>query len=264
MSERLSILTLNIGNPSCERAERQLEWLQDRAEDVLVLTETAASRGCDLLAERFSRANWEVRFRRPAEGERGVLIASRVQLADRGADLVSYLPARVESVTVAGGLLEIIGVYVPSRDGSTAKIDRKRRFVAELTRAVRSMTRRSVLLGDLNVIEPSHRPRYAWFQDWEYALYRDLLEAGWVDAYRLQQPSKTEHSWVGYEGDGYRYDHAFVSADLTDQVIACAYLHEAREGDLTDHSAMTLKLAIAGGEPIAVDRATPDEPATLF
>jgi exodeoxyribonuclease III len=263
MNERLSVLTLNIGNPSRKRAERQLEWLQDRAEDVLVLTETAASRGCDLLAERFSRANWDVRFPRPAEGERGVLIASRVQLADRGPDLVSYLPARVENVTVAGGL-EIIGVYVPSRDGSTAKIDRKRRFVTELTGAVRSMTGRSVLLGDLNVIEPEHRPRYAWFQDWEYALYRDLLEAGWVDAYRLQQPSKTEHSWVGYEGDGYRFDHVFVSADLSVEVIACAYLHEAREGNLTDHSAMTLELKLTGVEALDVNPHISSDQPTLF
>jgi exodeoxyribonuclease III len=262
--ERLSILTLNIGNPSRERAERQLEWLQDRSEDVLVLTETAASRGCELLAERLSRANWQVRCPRPAEGERGVLIASRVRLAERGDEMLSYLPARMETATVSGSLVEVIGVYVPSRDGSMAKVERKRRFVTELTQAVRSRASRTVLVGDLNVLEPEHRPHYGWFQEWEYALYRDLLAAGWVDAYRLQQPSKMEHSWVGYEGDGYRYDHTFVSADLAHDVIACSYLHETRDGDLTDHSAMTLELKIAGCEPLAVDRAISDEQRTLF
>jgi exodeoxyribonuclease-3 len=262
--ERVSILTLNIGNPSRERAERQLEWVQDRAEDVLVLTETAASRGCDLLAQQLARANWEVRFPRPAAGERGVLIASRVRLAERGDEMSSYLPARIENATVTGGLLEIIGVYVPSRDGSTGKIERKRRFVTELTQAVRSRANRSVLVGDLNVLEPEHRPRYGWFEEWEYALYSDLLAAGWVDAYRLKEPSEMEHSWVGYEGDGYRYDHAFVSADLAHEVVACSYLHETRDGDLTDHSAMTLELKITGCEPLAVDRCMTGEQPSLF
>lgn len=41
----LSLLTLNIANPSPERAERQLSWLAARDEDVLVLTETKDSAG---------------------------------------------------------------------------------------------------------------------------------------------------------------------------------------------------------------------------
>lgn len=46
----LSLLTLNIANPSPERAERQLGWLAARDEDVLVLTETKDSAGCRLPA----------------------------------------------------------------------------------------------------------------------------------------------------------------------------------------------------------------------
>jgi exodeoxyribonuclease-3 len=36
----LSLLTLNIGNPSADRARRQLFWLAGHREHVLVLTET--------------------------------------------------------------------------------------------------------------------------------------------------------------------------------------------------------------------------------
>src|SRR5258707_341038 len=46
----LSLLTFNIGNPSPERAQRQLAWLASRDEQVLILTETKASAGCQLLA----------------------------------------------------------------------------------------------------------------------------------------------------------------------------------------------------------------------
>ena len=52
----LSMLTLNIGSPSAERAHRQLAWLATRHEDVFVLTETRASDGCRHLADAFRMA----------------------------------------------------------------------------------------------------------------------------------------------------------------------------------------------------------------
>ena len=48
----LSFLTFNIGNPSEQRAQRQLEWLAGRPEHVLVLTETKASAGCRTRRDR--------------------------------------------------------------------------------------------------------------------------------------------------------------------------------------------------------------------
>jgi exodeoxyribonuclease-3 len=262
--ETIGVLAMNIGNPSRERAERQLEWLQERPEHVLVLTETAPSAGCDLIAERLEGARWQVQFPRPGDGERGVLIASRVALAARNDDVVPYLAARAERATLAGDALEILGVYVPSRDASVAKTERKRRFIQALADAVEGAPCRAVLIGDLNIIEPSHQPAYAWFEEWEYDFYDGLLAAGWVDAYRLRSPEAIEHSWVSYDGEGYRYDHAFVSAPLADRVVDCAFAHETRELKLTDHSAMTLVLRLGGAQLLEVDEDLAGEPATLF
>jgi exodeoxyribonuclease III len=262
--ETIGVLAMNIGNPSRERAERQLEWLQERPEHVLVLTETAPSAGCDLIAERLEGARWQVRFPRPGDGERGVLIASRVGLTDRSGNVVSYLPARAERATLAGDMLDILGVYVPSRDSSVAKTERKRRFIDDLSNVAQKAPAHGVLIGDLNIIEPSHQPAYAWLQEWEYDFYEGLLTAGWVDAYRLRSPEAIEHSWVSYDGEGYRYDHAFVSAPLADRVVDCAFVHETRDLKLTDHSAMTLVLRLGGAQPLEVDEDLAGEPPTLF
>ena len=62
----LSFLTFNIGNPSEQRAQRQLGWLAGRPEHVLVLTETKASAGCRLLASAFTTAGCHVTFPVPA------------------------------------------------------------------------------------------------------------------------------------------------------------------------------------------------------
>lgn len=73
----LSLITVNVGAPSIERAHRQLRWLAARPEDVLVLTETKATAGSQFLAEAFAAA---------CPRERPVLV-----------DLFRYLhPERVE------------------------------------------------------------------------------------------------------------------------------------------------------------------------
>ena len=41
----LKVMTLNIGNPSLQRVQKQIDWLETRDEDVFVLTETKLSQG---------------------------------------------------------------------------------------------------------------------------------------------------------------------------------------------------------------------------
>ncbi|MFG2627314.1 hypothetical protein [Streptomyces sp. NPDC048473] len=120
----LDLLTFNLTNPSRDRAERQLAYLAARPEPVIVLTETADSAGCDLLESRFGAAGYYVVFPRPARGERGVMIVSRVAL-EPGSASVAYPPHRAVSVTVQTdeGPLDVTGLYVPSRDATRDEDD---------------------------------------------------------------------------------------------------------------------------------------------
>lgn len=267
----LSFLTFNIGNPSEQRAERQLAWLAGRSEDVLVLTETKASAGCRLLASAFTDAGWHVSFPVPAPGEYGVMIISRVQ-AQPGSfgDSIGYLPTRAVSVTLPApaGPIEVIGAYVPSRDAGLEKTERKRKWLAACLAALASRDpgHPEVLLGDLNILEPDHQPRYPFFVPFEYDFYRALsAEHGLLDAFRHLHPAASEYSWVGRTGDGYRYDHAFCSASLAPAISTCAYLHEPRTHGLSDHSALTANLALQPPPLLAAsDPVTAAAPATLF
>jgi exodeoxyribonuclease-3 len=66
----LSLLTLNIANPSPERVERQLGWLAARDEDVLVLTETKDRAGSRQPAARRRLQYGRVPRQLPEAGKR--------------------------------------------------------------------------------------------------------------------------------------------------------------------------------------------------
>lgn len=267
----ISFLTFNIGNPSEQRAERQLAWLATRPEQVLVLTETKASAGCRLLASAFTAAGWHVSYPTPDPQEYGVMILTRLQ-AERGnfGDDLGYLPARAASIALAapGGVIEVIGAYVPSRDAGPEKTERKRKWLAACQAAVatRRHARPLVLLGDLNILEPGHQPHYPFFVQFEYDFYRALTTRhGLIDAFRHLHPNATEHSWVDRTGNGYRYDHVFCSADLARTITNCGYLHDPRTSGLSDHSALTATLAVPMPFELTVsDPAAVGVPATLF
>jgi exodeoxyribonuclease III len=269
MSE-LSLLTFNIANPSPQRAERQLSWLASRPEMVLVLTETKDSAGCRLLADAFTSAGHHVTYPIPENGDYGVMIISRLPaVTDEFGSRVGYLPSRAAAITLKNpnGPIDVIGAYVPSRDASLEKTERKRKWLDACTAALASRPRRAaVFLGDLNVLEPGHQPHYAFFAPFEYDFYQRLTaDCGFIDAFRSLHPEVIEHSWVGRTGDGYRYDHIHCTADLAVRLTACEYLHQPRLDRLSDHSALSARLMVEAGEPLVTsDPATAGTPPTLF
>lgn len=268
----LSVLTLNIANPSLERAQRQLEWLASRDEDIFVLTETKASEGCRLLADAFHTAGYAVMFPEPGPGEYGTMIASKIRAKeDNWNEQLDYLPSRAATTVLPapGGDLHLIGLYVPSRDASLDKTERKRRWLNACTAALGTnghAARHILLVGDLNILEPHHEPHYNFFAPFEYDFYRALLDHhGLIDAFRQLHPDAREYSWVGRTGDGYRYDHAFCSTALAPALLACDYLHETRINRLSDHSGLTVRLALeAPAALLTSDPASATTPPMLF
>lgn len=126
------------------------------------------------------------------------------------------------------GPMTVVAAYVPSRDSSAAKIARKRGFLLQLDRALRTTasSRRTVFMGDLNLVGRDHVPRYTAFRSWEYGALENITGHGLVDVFAELHPGVQAHSWIGRTGSGYRYDYAFVSDDLVADVHSCDYLHE--------------------------------------
>lgn len=252
----LSLITINVGAPSLDRAQRQLRWLAERPEDVLVLTETKATAGSQFLAEGFAAAGYAVTFPDHAPGELGVMIVSKLATKpDPPGAAMDYLPARAAGVVVdtTDGPLRVVGAYVPSRDASADKTERKKTWIQRFCHVLDSAAGDVplLLLGDLNVLEPTHKPAHrGQFVPFEYGFYTSLTDRhGLVDLFRHLHPDAVEHSWARRADLGYRYDHAHGSRVLAERLTACEYVHETRElapdgTRLTDHSGLAVRLAL--------------------
>lgn len=258
----LKLMTLNIGNPSFERVKRQIEWLDNREEDVLVLTETKSSEGCRFLKQYFSEPGctlfdfgkepkYNVYFPESITGDLGVMILSkfRIKSIHNCFEKNDRFYSRFLDVELNyyGMNIGVIGLYVPSRDSSKEKIERKKQFAIDFFTYLKhkSFDCPYVVCGDFNILEKTHIPRYSNFLKWEYAFYDRLYDYGFVDAYRYLHQDLNEYSWVGRTNDGYRYDHIFVSENIKNTVLKCNYIHETRqESSITDHSAMIIELSI--------------------
>lgn len=266
------------------RARRQLEWLAARPEDIFVLTETKAAPGSQLLAEGFAAANYSVTFPEHDPGELGVMIVSKVAATpDPLTKALSYLPARAAGVLIAtsDGPLRVLGAYVPSRDATLEKAQRKKRWIEGFHTAL-DATESGVpvlLLGDFNVLEPGHQPEHRQqFAPFEYDFYRALIDRhGLIDMFRHLHPDRIEHSWARRPDLGYRYDHAHSSPRLLPLLQGCEYVHQTREAlpdgsRLTDHSGLAVRLATTARAPLltsdpataATSKNAPEREPTLF
>jgi len=257
----MSVMTLNIGNPSIERVKRQISWIENRSEDVFVLTETKDSDGCNYLDEYFTNTGMTLfdlgrtprffsYFPKSTTGDLGVMILSKYRIIDSStcfdADSIYYSRLLDVKIDFEGRNFGIMGLYVPSRDASQEKIARKKNFAIQYLRylkeKVSSLDMPYIICGDLNILERNHKPKYPFFQNWEYDFYERFDHFGFADAFRLMHPCENEYSWVGRTNDGYRYDHCFISNCLSKSVLECSYVHETRKIPITDHSAMCLKV----------------------
>jgi exodeoxyribonuclease-3 len=266
----LSILTMNVGAAARERAGVVLRWLATRPEDVLLLTETSGGSGTAWLLNRFGKAGYTVVHAPDLNGDRGAALISKVQVAGRlgGLAHVSIQGRVAAAVLDTDPAVAVLGVYVPSRDRSADKTEKKQTFITSLLAAIDGLDPEVrdhlVVGGDYNVIARSHQPLHAGFLPFEFGLLEQLEAHGLVDAYAQCSPNEQAYSWIGRTGDGYRYDYFHVGRELGSRTRTCRYLHETRDQRLTDHAAVTLTLDLEGIRRAEVRDLLDEDQTALF
>jgi exonuclease III len=252
--DELRLCALNVNSPSSSRAQRIVDWLLATKSDALVLTEMQPAGGgrhilACLQAERFTTTYT------PGWKDAGYFTA----IATRGIETTPLQPAgfdpRIAAVdlTIAHATVRLVGIYGPTNGMTAESSHRRREFQSQfLDYLVQVNTPALCVTGDLNVVEPNHRPHLPAYEDHDYAFYTGLLALGLRDAYRELNPSGGDHSWISPRFGSQRLDHSLISA-AAGEIRTCAYDHTTRGDGLSDHSALLTTIGLKLGRRAADD-----------
>ncbi|MGQ0777660.1 MAG: hypothetical protein ACT4NY_25175 [Pseudonocardiales bacterium] len=140
--------------------------------------------------------------------------------------------------------VQLVGLYGPTNGMTAESSHRRREFQSRFLDYLAEINNSTLcVVGDLNVVEPNHRPHLPAFEDHDYAFYTDLLALGLRDAYRELNPAGGDHSWLNPRFGNQRLDHSLVSTGTGD-IQACAYDHTTRSDDLSDHAALLTTIGL--------------------
>ncbi|KUR78850.1 exodeoxyribonuclease III [Novosphingobium sp. Fuku2-ISO-50] len=259
MTDSLRVATFNV-NGIKARLPRLIEWLEETQPDIACLqeikTQDEGFPAADIAAAGY-QAIWHgqkgfngvailARGERPVEVQRG--------LAGEPEDEQSrYLEADVFGLRVAC-------IYLPNGNPQPGpKFDYKLRWMDRLAARMATISAEEVpalVIGDYNVV-PTDRdiwdPRAladdALMQPESRNGYRRLLNAGWTDALAVHNPRGGVWTYWDYQASawprdhGFRIDHALLSPELADRLVAAGVdkAYRGRE-KASDHAPVWVRL----------------------
>ncbi|SEL07282.1 exodeoxyribonuclease-3 [Roseateles sp. YR242] len=253
----MKFATWNV-NSLAVRLPQLLDWLAANPVDAIVLQETKLTDD-KFPSQAIQDAGYEVQW----FGQKtynGVALLSKVPATDIVRNILGYADeqARVIAGTLDG--VRVIGAYFPNGQAPDSEkfvykmawLDGLRAWVTEELKTHPNL----VLMGDFN-IAPEDRDVYdpvAWAgqihctpQEREH--FKQLVDSGLVDAFRLfEQPPKS-WSWWDYrnlafrKNQGLRIDHILVSEALKPRVTACVIDKLPRKNERpSDHAPVIVTL----------------------
>ena len=246
----LRICALNVHSAGPGRAQPLLEWTLATGCNVLILSEVKPGDGGRLMLTGLEAEGFHVTCTAGWQASRHMaMVATRAPDASP-VDPAPFDPRVVAVDLVAGDQpVRVVGVYAPTNGMTTDSSLRRRAFQDQFVDYLAAMRHPALCVaGDLNVIEPGHRPPLPGFEEHDYAFYTRLTGLGLRDAYRSHNPDGSDHSWFSPQFGSQRLDHAMISPAVG-TIRQCRYDQAPRSQKLTDHAALFLTVSReAGGE----------------
>lgn len=255
----MRIATFNV-NGINGRLPRLLEWLDETRPDIACLQEIKTA-DATFPREKIEAAGYHV-ISHGQRSHHGVAILSREV---KPVEVRRGLPRndedfRARYLECEVGELVVASVYVPNGNPVPSpnfdyKLAWTRRFVEHAAQLMKR-GRPTILAGDFNVV-PTKIDIYnagSWrfdavLQPETRALWRGLLDQGWVDAMRHRRPEQRIYTfWVNlaaFQRDaGFRMDFLLVTPDLVPRITADGVDAELRGRQKpSDHAPVWIELA---------------------
>ena len=211
--------------------------LIERNPDVIVLGEYQVIPSCALV-EELTLAGWTHGvFTTPPGRYGGVAIMSKLPFMTRPSPAnLQPFAFRYQGVHFPTTGVELRAIYAPLHKDPYAE------FWNALLAALKEEAADPVLVvGDFNS-GASHvdAPVADFFCS---SFFNQLPGCGYSDLWReVHGPDAREYTWLG-SVNPYRLDHAFGSSSLAARLVECSYDHSVRDGGLSDHSLLSIKIS---------------------
>lgn len=255
----MRIASFNI-NGIRARLPRLIEWLEETRPDVACLQEIKCQ-DKDFPVDAFTEIGYQAIWH-GQKGFNGVAILAdgvapketcRGLPGDESDEQARYLEAEVKNVRIAC-------IYLPNGNPQPGpKFDYKLAWMARLhahMKALSALEAPVVVLGDYNVIpedkdvwQPQAMATDALMQPESRDAYARLLNDGWMDALGMLNPRGHVWTYWDYQAGawqrdhGFRIDHALLSPELADRLVAAGVDKEHRGRErASDHAPMWVQL----------------------
>jgi exodeoxyribonuclease III len=234
------IATWNV-NSLRVRLPHVLSWLQSVKPDILVLQETK------ILDEGFPFGPLqEIGYDAIASGQKtyngvAILIKKNESLA-KFSDILTDIPTLIDAqrriIILTIGDIRILNLYVPNGENVySEKYQYKLNWLKCINEHLKLEIQKYpklLILGDYNIApaeidvhDPSLWEGQVLFSEQEREAFREILDIGFRDCYRILNPSEKNFSWWDYRlhafkrNLGLRIDHILASFPLAEKCKQC-------------------------------------------
>lgn len=228
----LKILSWNIRQGGGTRSRKICDNLVASEAQLIVLSEFRNNKSGDRITKTLSQAGYKFQGFSGALGNtNSVAIFS---IIDGETLTFSDIDPKYSDniIAIKFEAFTVYGVYLPHK---------KKHILFDFLINEVSQDKSAIIVGDFNTGKNFIDQKGSSF--WYTEELRNLENLGCVDAFRHIHKDKKEFSWFSHLGNGYRYDHSYVSRSIVPIIKECYYLHSWREEKLSDHSPMILELA---------------------
>jgi len=255
----MKIATWNV-NSINTRLPHLLKWLGDAKPDIVGIQETKT------IDEKFPKLELEdLGYNVIFNGQKsynGVALLSKKPI-DEYSFILPNNPiaeqARVVQAEISGHL--ILNLYIPNgSEVGSEKWDIKLNFLAALKQHLQVLQQQYsqiIVMADYNiapepidVYAPKQMDGGICYHPTERKFFRQLLNMGFVDSFRLKHPTKQQFSWWDYRAGAWQYnkgmriDHLLCNAALADKIIDVQVDTTPRGWEKpSDHAPVILELA---------------------
>ncbi len=225
------VLSWNIRQGGASRRSKIVDRIINFKPAIIVLSEFRNNDHGSFIRSKLLKSGYRFQTVSGAKSEdNSVLIASTLE-CDSNLYGDKELAFRHNIIHCEFEAFNILGAYLPHK---------KKHNLFEKLHDISQLDKPGILTGDFNtgINGVDQKGNSFWYED-------DLVKFtknGYSDAFRHIYKDKIEYSWFSHQGNGYRYDHFYISNDLLPLVKDCYYLHDWREEGLSDHSPMVLEL----------------------